>query len=74
MDRQTTPYTLTVVVPIKAGDPHGHRALRGALKRLLRSHGVRCTRAEPTQPSDGLAVEGDTGGECQLLAAIPIDT
>ena len=43
-------YTLRLRVPADATDQDGTRRLRAALKRLLRSYGLRCIAVEPAIP------------------------
>lgn len=71
-------FILTLEAQPDRTDPHGHRRLRIALKRLLRGFGLRCKRVEQVgsgAASDALSVavasnhgENQGGGELVTTA------
>jgi hypothetical protein len=46
-----TRYTLTIEADARPDDPEAVRALRAALKRMLRGYGWRCVTVRPVEPT-----------------------
>jgi len=57
-----TEYQLTLRAVPQADDPHGVRRLRLLLKRLLRTHGFRCTMVQPAVDGDSSQQQADHRG------------
>ncbi len=63
-------YQLLIEVQHQADDPDGVRRLRMALKRLLRSFGLRCVSVVP-EPSVAIVDQEDAAAELVVLRPIP---